>query len=250
MHDIPLAIRLLFVMFLLGMIYRVFRVSIKGKIGEKKVGLVLSMLSAEKYKVLNDVVLDVEGRTSQIDHIVVSDYGLFVIETKNYSGWILGTEYADYWTQVIFQRKEKFYNPIRQNHSHILALKNILKQFPRLKYVSIVVFSSKATLKVSTETAVIHPLQLLGYIKEYSEIHLTEEEKQEIFAVVELLNSAGTYDRKQHIAKIRQNVQKRDEAISQRKCPRCGSWLLERNGRYGSFLGCSGFPKCKFTSQI
>jgi hypothetical protein len=250
MQGIPIAYWLLIGMFLLGMVYRVFRVSIKGKIGEKKVGLVLSMLSSEKFKVLNDVVLDIDGRTSQIDHIVVSDYGLFVIETKNYSGWILGSENADYWTQVIFQRKEKFYNPIRQNHSHILALKNVLKQFPKLKYVSVVVFSSKATLKVSTETAVIHPLQLLGYIKEYSEIHLTKDEKQEIFAVVELLNSVDTYDRKLHTAKIRQSVQMRDEAISQRQCPRCGSRLLERNGRYGSFLGCSGFPKCKFTSQI
>jgi len=54
---------------------------------------------------------------------VVSNYGIFVIETKNYKGWIIGNEFDDYWTQVIFKRKEKLYNPIKQNYGHIQALK-------------------------------------------------------------------------------------------------------------------------------
>lgn len=240
---------LLVLVILFGLFYQIFRVRIKGKVGEKKVALMLAMLNSEKYKVLNDVVLDIGGRTSQIDHIVISDYGVFVIETKNYSGWIFGGENSVYWTQVIFKWKEKFYNPIRQNLAHILALKAVLKQFPGLKYTSVIVFSSKATLKVSTETAVIHPLQVLGYIKDHSEINLASGEKEKIYAVLDLLNSAKTFDKDLHIETIRNSIRNKGESISQGRCPRCGSRLVERNGRYGVFIGCDGYPNCNFTRQ-
>lgn len=75
-----------------------------------------------KYKVLNNITLQTDGRTTQIDHVVVSNLGLFVIETKNYKGWIIGDEYSEYWTQVIYKRKEKLYNHIRQNYGHLMAL--------------------------------------------------------------------------------------------------------------------------------
>lgn len=56
-----------------------------------------------------------------IDHVVISKYGVFVIETKNYRGWIIGNEKSEYWTQVIYKRKERLYNPIKQNYGHIKA---------------------------------------------------------------------------------------------------------------------------------
>ena len=62
----------------------------------------------------------------QIDHVVVSRKGIFVLETKNYTGWIFGNENSQNWTQVIYKRKEKFYNPIWQNFDHIQALKEFL----------------------------------------------------------------------------------------------------------------------------
>jgi hypothetical protein len=81
-------------------------------------------------------MLQVGNKTTQIDHIVVSNYGIFVIETKNYKGWIMGNEYDEYWRQVIYKRKEKLYNPIKQNYGHILALKGVLKNFSDLNYIS------------------------------------------------------------------------------------------------------------------
>ena len=64
--------------------------------------------------------------TSQIDHLVLSEYGIFVIETKRYKGWIFGSEKAENWTQVIFKEKHQFRNPVKQNWSHVYALKSVL----------------------------------------------------------------------------------------------------------------------------
>jgi hypothetical protein len=249
MLDTSTTLWLLLVVVSLVLLYKVFQTNVKGKIGEGKIAIVLSFLSSSKYKVLNDVVIDVNGRTSQIDHVVISDYGIFVIETKNYKGRIFGGENSDYWTQVIFQRKEKFYNPIRQNRSHILALKGILRAFPNVKYVSVIVFSSAATIKVNTETKVTYPFELLDFIKGHAQVNLLQDEKERIFETVSLLNSVDNYDRSQHIEAIEQKIRKREESIERGRCPRCGKQLLERRGKYGSFIGCSGFPSCKFTSQ-
>lgn len=249
MLNTTISFWLLLLVVVLILVYQLFRARIKGKFGEKKVALILSLLNSSNYKVLNDVVLDTNGRTSQIDHIVISDYGIFVIESKNYKGWIFGSEHSDYWTQVIFRRKEKFYNPIRQNHSHILALKSCLSGFPNAKYVSVIVFSSAATIKVNTETEVTYPFKLLNYIKAHSDGNLTQDEKDKIFEIINLLNTVDNYDRRQHIEAIRKKVRNRDESIKLSRCPRCGNPLLERQGKYGKFIGCSSFPSCKFTAK-
>ncbi|MEC2745716.1 nuclease-related domain-containing protein, partial [Bacillus cereus] len=65
----------------------------KGKAGEKLVKRILSKLDSQSYCVLHDVTVNTEyGDTTQIDHIVIAETGVFVIETKNYEGWIYGSE--------------------------------------------------------------------------------------------------------------------------------------------------------------
>ena len=86
----------------------------KGKYAEILVDKILSRLP-EDYITFNDLLFKSNGYTVQIDHIVVSPFGIFVIETKGYQGWITGGENSEYWTQTIFKSKHKFYNPIRQN---------------------------------------------------------------------------------------------------------------------------------------
>lgn len=92
---------------------------------------------------------------SQIDHVVISKYELFVIETKNYKGWIFGSENAYEWTQVIFSNKYKLYNPLKQNLGHIKALQSNLVDYPNLNYFPIVVFTGSARLKVNSSYPVI-----------------------------------------------------------------------------------------------
>lgn len=172
----------LFLLFLILIpILNIYKSKIKGLIGEKTVASILYLLDKSEYKIINNIVLKYGNYTTQIDHIVISDFGIFVIETKNYKGWILGYENSEYWTQVIFRRKEKFYNPIRQNLSHIRALKNCLCEFTNIEYKSIIAFSTNADIKVNTTTDVVYSNKLNPTIKKYSKINLTQKRKRKFF---------------------------------------------------------------------
>ena len=123
--------------------------SLKGSLGEKQVSKLLQSLDPDRFVLLNDLYIPRKnGTTTQIDHVLISDKGLFVIETKNYNGWIFGSQNSKYWTQVIYKRKEKFYNPIWQNSGHIKELRHFLgDSYNGLPMYSIIVFGKQATLK-------------------------------------------------------------------------------------------------------
>lgn len=86
-----------------------------------------------------------EYKTTEIDVLLICSKGLFVFESKNYSGWIFGNETQRNWTQIIYDNKERFYNPIMQNKSHIKHLKNLVGENVPMR--SIIVFSDRCTLK-------------------------------------------------------------------------------------------------------
>lgn len=232
------------VLILLLSIYRVFRPQIKGYIGEKIIAFVLSRLDQNQYKVINDVMVETESGTSQIDHVIVSNYGIFVIETKNYTGWIFGDDNSRYWTQVIYKHKEKFYNPVRQNYGHVKALKAVLSDYPDLKYIPIVVFSINSDLKTKTDSHVVYSTRLLRTIRQYDEIVIDGPMKEDIFQRILGLNIKDKAARTKHVADIKAFTEPKDA------CPRCGRELIIRNGKNGQFKGCSGFPKCRFTAKV
>ena len=92
------------------------------------------------------------GGTSatQIDHVVVCHFGIFCVETKNSVGWIFGSAHQQYWTQVNFKRKDRFYNPLRQNYAHIKALEAlIIPLWPNAPIRGFVAFPSADKLKIS-----------------------------------------------------------------------------------------------------
>jgi len=103
--------------------------SFKGFLGETVINVAMWLkLEKDVYHRLNGITLPrANGGSTQIDHIIVSVYGIFVIETKNYKGWIYGSENKRQWTQV-FQNgsKFKFQNPLRQNYLHIKTLADLL----------------------------------------------------------------------------------------------------------------------------
>ena len=94
------------------------------------------------------MTLPTEDGTTQIDHIIVSKYGIFVVETKNMNGWIFGSERQKMWTQQIYRHKTKFQNPLHQNYKHVKTLENALDIEPE-KIVSVIVFVGEATFKTS-----------------------------------------------------------------------------------------------------
>lgn len=223
---------------------------IKGAIGEKSVALFLSNLDKSKYKLINNLMLQIGGKTTQIDHVVVSNYGIFVIESKNYKGWIIGNEYDDYWKQVIYKRKEKLYNPIRQNYGHIKVLQQVLSQYPQINFISIVAFTTRATLKVNTKTHVTYTLRLPKIIKQYTEERISDDIKEQIYAKLISLNVDSKENRAAHIHNIKSNIAHKNANVNNNICPRCGGSLVIKKGKYGQFKGCSNYPKCRFTADI
>lgn len=219
----------------------------KGALGEKRVAVILSKLPTDRYKVINNLLVNHNGITSQIDHIVVSVYGIFVIETKTYKGWISGSESSDYWTQNIYGKKYQLRNPIHQNYGHIKALMQLLQEYPSLKYISIVVFSREARLRVSSNIPVIHWNKLRPVISQFENRILTEEQVQMVYDSLLSSNIDSRENRKQHVRNVKATIRNRKEVISSGRCPRCNGELVKRQGKYGSFYGCSNYPKCKYT---
>ena len=228
---------------------KIYSPKIKGSIGEAKVNTRLNFLGKE-YIVLKDILINsTNGYTSQIDELVLSEYGLFVIETKNYKGWIFGNEKAENWTQVIYKEKHTFRNPIKQNWSHIYALKSLLSDYPNIKYHPIVVFSGNATLKsIESSVPVIYSNRLNSTIRRLSfEKCLSIDEVNKIQKILESSELKERNARKEHIKNIKQNVKEKKSKMANLIWPRCNGELKLRNGRNGKFYGCSNYPRCKFT---
>jgi hypothetical protein len=103
--------------------------------------------AAPDYHLFNHVTLRMAGATTQIDHILVSRFGVFVIETKDYKGWIFASEKQKEWTQVLFRAKFRFQNPLLQNFRHVCAVRDLLDFLPPDAVRSIVVFTGSAEFK-------------------------------------------------------------------------------------------------------
>ena len=180
----------------------------KGKLGERSVSKRLKRLDNNKYKVINDVILKTSRGTSQIDHLVVSNYGIFVIETKNYQGWIVGSENTDNWQQIIYNKKNFFRNPIKQNYSHIKAIEENLKLNNKIKYISIIVFMNGCDLKVNTTTPVLYEHDLLKQIYKYKKQLLSEEEVKNTYKMLLKANKNSMYMRWKHSINVKNNMKK------------------------------------------
>ena len=220
----------------------------KGKYSENLVTGEISELSSE-YMVFNDLLFESNGRSTQIDHVVVSPYGVFVIETKGYKGWIFGSEDSEYWTQTIYKSKHQFYNPIKQNEGHVRFLRYLLKNAIEIPFVPIVVFNNAAELKVNVENSIVINRR---YLKESILQHKTRVLKEElvnwIVATINRSSKPSTKDlRKQHRTNVWAQQQKSKHFVENGICPKCGGQLVLRNGTFGRFYGCSNYPKCMFT---
>lgn len=236
----------------------------KGKAGEKHVHKILTQLP-EEYTVLDDVILQTSSGTTQIDHIVISKYGVFAIETKNYRGEIYGDDDRQEWTQIIttdvgymkkwyktytYVTKNHFYNPVKQSVSHANAIKRALSAWPNLKIVPIVVFAGQAVLKnVTTQHHVIYDEQLLATIRSYSYPCLSDADLSSVVACLTQQNVRDQVDGRTHISNVYAAKRKTDTKIASGICPQCGGTLVLRQGRYGNFYGCSNYPRCRFTTH-
>jgi hypothetical protein len=222
---------------------------VKGAIGESRVAGQLQQLPQHEYEALNDILLKTDTGSSQIDHIVLSKYGIFVIESKNYSGWIHGKESSEIWTQSIYKSKSTFRNPIKQNWAHIYALREVLLDFGQLIFHPIVVFAGSAELKnVATKTPVIYAHQLFQTIVAQQGVpELSIEQVKSIANRIREVSIQDKAAKKDHFHQVQEKKVERKQKEKALICPRCGSNLVAREGPYGKFYGCANYPQCRYT---
>ncbi len=222
----------------------------KGALGEWAVNQVSSRaLNKQDYHLIKDVTLPTEdGGTTQIDHIIVSRYGIFVVETKNMQGWIFGGEYQPQWTQKIFKQSFKFQNPIHQNYKHLKTLQACLDV--ELKHLhSVIVFTGDCTFKTRLPANVMHSGRYLSYIKSWTEEVFPTEQMQAYITAIEagrLEPSAAT--RRAHIQHLQDTAAQPQPTPP--NCPQCGKQMVMRETRNGPnvgrmFWGCRRFPSCR-----
>lgn len=140
-------------------------------------------LAGKGYHALHDLLIPLYESTTQIDHLYVSRYGIFVVETKNYAGWIYGDAEQKQWTQVLYQQKRRFYNPLKQNETHIKALAYLLK-LPMETFHSIVVFVGEAEFKTALPDNVLQGADISGYVHRFRRSLLSQAQVDEIYATL------------------------------------------------------------------
>ena len=222
---------------------------IKGWFGEVQGTLAKKMrLDGDTYIDVNNVTIPTSNGTTQIDHVIVSRYGVFVVETKNIDGWIFGDEKSPQWTQSLFGKKYKFQNPLRQNYRHTKALSDFLG-IETNRFFSVVMFWGECEFKTPMPPNVMSR-GYSSYIKSHIAIFFSDHEVQEIVTAIKggmLPKSWAT--RRQHVGSLKKRFS------SSITCPQCGSALVVRTAKSGAyagsqFYGCAKFPACRYIGKI
>lgn len=219
-----------------------------------------------------------DGTTSEIDVILIHSTGIFVVESKNYSGWIFGNEKSRMWTQTLPNGrgrsiKERFYNPIMQNKTHIKWLKNQVGN--NIPVYSVIAFSERCELKdvtvESQDVKVIKRQFISGTVKYLGNQSLLSLSAMDVSRVYEMLypyTQITEFERQKHIENIHavktkseqktiqdfsttvrftMKEQKEDIAKEQIKavnkeqgkkiCPKCGAEVVLRTAKKGEHKG-------------
>ncbi|HVN96970.1 MAG TPA: nuclease-related domain-containing protein [Syntrophorhabdaceae bacterium] len=150
MNELTVAVVALSIGFVLGLYYSRYRTHAFQNRGEVRLSRALKMrFIPPDYHLLNHITLRLRDETTQIDHVLVSRFGVFVIETKDYKGWIFAGPNDRYWTQVLYRAKFRFQNPIRQNYKHVRAIQELLEFLPADAIRPVVVFAGNAKFKTT-----------------------------------------------------------------------------------------------------
>lgn len=227
--------------------------ALKGWFGEAMLTVAKKIvLDGTVYRDLNNVTIPTANGTTQIDHIIVSRYGIFVIETKNMEGWIFGNEQSPQWTQSLFGKKYRFQNPLHQNFRHTRALEEFLG-LPASSFHSVVCFvGDTCEFKTDLPANVINGGPFRS-IKARTTVLFPDEQVDEIVEAIRsgmrpknFLGLSTRETRREHLA----SLETRHNSTT--TCPKCGGDLVLRTVRKGEragqqFYGCRNYPACRFT---
>ena len=210
------------------------------------------MLDKNEYHLIKNVTLATEDGTTQIDHVIVSRYGVFVVETKNMKGWIFGSAKQKSWTQKIYKQTNKFQNPLHQNYKHVKTLEALLALKDHQLH-SVVVFVGDSQFKTKMPENVTFGGGYVRYIKSKQQVVFSTAEVEEIISKIKsgrLMPSFKT-DR-DHVRHLESN---NIEKLNRVTCPKCGSLMVIRESKKDQhkgnrFWGCSRFPQCRGLMKI
>ena len=256
-----------------------------GKHGEKLTERELKWvkLFGRKGKTLRNIYLPKDnGETSEVDLIYITQKGIFVFESKNYSGWIFGDEKSKNWTAMLpNKQKNQFYNPILQNKTHLKWMKSFVGE--DIPLFSIIVFSERCELKkVTVESEDIRVIKRdLTYatvrdIWDKNPDMVSDSRIEELYVKLKELTNVDKATKATHIENIEKKYKasidssSNDETVNSSSkigvkdkpsgdneliCPTCGSKLILRTAKKGEntgnqFYGCSAFPKCRYIQNI
>ena len=243
-----------------------------GHFGEYLIDYALNSVPGYSKKLCN-VYLPYKNRTSEIDVVMLHETGIYVFESKNYSGWIFGDEKSQYWTQCLTPKeKNRFYNPILQNKTHIIALKQYLNLATEKNMISYVVFSQRCELKKvckrSENTIIVQRPQMLKSLRQEIAKRTSVFTRKQIDQMYEELLGLAMVNasekaqhiqnvqeykypyKRQHISPISPPVKEPEQQKISILCPKCGAPMILRTASKGknqgkNFYGCSQYPKCK-----
>lgn len=211
------------------------------------------------------------GETTEIDILMIHRSGIYVFESKNYSGWIFGSEKQKNWTQTLPAgrkcQKVHFLNPIMQNKLHIKWLKNQIGD--SVPMYSIVVFSERCALKkldlISSDIYVIKRDAVMGAVKNIERketVRMSQSKVDEIYEKLYPFTQVTDAEKEKHILDITaaheepEVVQSDNKSVTDNEehhlvCPKCGGKLVLRTATRGmhagnQFYGCEKFPKCRY----
>lgn len=189
------------ILLILGILIDIYYPKFRGFMGEFWLKLELKKLPKNKYKLLNNIMVEDEKGTHQIDHVVISKYGIFVIEMKNYYGLIIGNQYKEKWYQYLGKRKYPFHNPMYQNYGHVKTLSIALNLSEEL-FIPITCFSNQVKLKVTSNKPVVQVDTINRNILKYTEEIITCN-LNELSLKIENMNILDKAKRKEHVKNIR-----------------------------------------------
>lgn len=221
---------------------------LKGWFGEKKtIFNIWLTLDTKVYRRYHDVIIPTRNGTTQIDHLLVSKYGLFIVETKNKKGWIFGSADQPKWTQSIYGNNYSFQNPLRQTFRQKKVLAEYLNASESYIH-TVIFFNGDCEFKTQMPKNVINS-GLSKYIKQFKNPIIDQRSLNDIINRLDLHETHSELSKKDHLRSV--DSRRSSNTI----CPKFGANLVERMARNGSnagtkFLGCQNYPKCRFTKNV
>lgn len=177
-----------------------------GIIGERDLYKKLQELDSNYYRIISDLWLPSKGNipVTQVDFVIISNFGIFCIEVKAHQGWIKGNAYHEHWTQCIYRYKNEIPNAIWQNYAHVKALEDVLGEtLLKAPIVSLVVFSEASRVEVTDTNYVNNMFVTLATLREFKKVIYTTQERDTIYNLLIDTNILDKRVRKMHNQAIR-----------------------------------------------